>query len=154
MPNYGDAALNLPPDWTRTKFESEQVQYTVGHKEGVAEVRLTKNPEEEHQFFWCDLNHPTDKDVLRDQGFTFVNKDEWTAERWEWNSEGKLRSLLGLLMARPKAVYLAEEDRKRAKREREMVNRAEAEALSLAEQHGIEVTDGDGKRLVRARRNR
>lgn len=155
MPNnYGDAALNLRQTWNRSEYETEQVQYTVGHKDGVSEVRLTKDPEASHQFFWCDVNHPTDKDVLRDQGFKFVTKDEWTTDRWEWNAEGQLRSLLGLLMARPKEAYLAEEARKAKKREREQANRELDGAVAFAQEAGIEVTDLNGKALTRAYRNR
>ncbi len=92
MANYGDVRLNLPADWSRsTVFNRQFVNSTVGHKAGVAEVRLEKNPDKRHAFTWVDRLNRQDVDQNRDDGYAFVKKaDGWIADRWEWDGESFL----------------------------------------------------------------
>jgi hypothetical protein len=132
----------------------------VGHKDGTADVYLTKEPAKRHQFAWVDLNHPTDLDNYRDSGFTFVTRDAWTAERWHWvekgesigwNAEGKLRGLGGqYLMARPAELWLEEQIAKEAAQKPK--NEANEDAIAYAERHGIAVENSRGEVLNKVRK--
>lgn len=95
MANYGDVRLNLPADWSRDSIMNGPfINSTVGHKNGVAEARLEKNPEQRHAFTWADPiprpGHPDDVQNNLDDGYVFVKKDSWIKERWRWDAEGFL----------------------------------------------------------------
>lgn len=92
MPNYGDIRLGLSPQWDRRKtFNKAFINSTVGHKDGVSEIRLKDKPEQKHAFALVDLNNRVDVDQNLDDGYVFVKKAEgWIADRWQWNAEGFL----------------------------------------------------------------
>jgi hypothetical protein len=103
VPNYGDIRLNLPPDWDRRNVSNPQfINSTIGHRNGVSEVRLKDNPEQRHAFAWVDpreVNGQSDVDQNQDDGYTFVKQaDGWIADRWSWDAEGRLRCEGQLLM--------------------------------------------------------
>lgn len=149
MANYGDVALNLPANWDRSMMHNKKLAMVmVGHKEGVADVRLKGEPEKRHQFRWVDPKQNEDIDMFQLDHYRFVNKEEWdkTDLLWTWNAEGRLVGP-GHLMARDAEFYFAEV----AERERE-ADQSEAEderALAAAERAGITVTDLEGNRVKR-----
>lgn len=107
MPNYGDIRLDLPSSWNRrAMFNRALINSTIGHKDGVAEVRLEKNPNQRHAFAWVDLSNRVDVDQNHDDGYVFVKKqDGWIADRWQWNGEGFLYCDGQVLMAIPEEKW-------------------------------------------------
>lgn len=100
--NYGDIRLDLPANWSRANVINKAfMNGSVGHKNGVSEIRLKSDPEQRHAFARVDPNNTMDIDSARDDGYVFVEKSTWDADRWawlgsgpgshpEWNAEGVL----------------------------------------------------------------
>lgn len=92
--NYGDVRLNLPPSWERRNvFNQDFISTTIGHKAGVAEVRLKDSPEQRHAFAFVDPvmrpGHPDEVNQNRDDGYDFVREaGGWVSERFRFNAEG------------------------------------------------------------------
>ena len=106
--NYGDVALNLSPDWDRRKFADKKfIIWTVGHKGGVSDLRLKKEPEKRHQFAWCDPRYKDELDINRSNGYVVVKKEDWdkTEDLWEWNAEDKCVCSGQIAMARPASLF-------------------------------------------------
>lgn len=152
--NYGDVALNLPPDWDRSTIHNKEfTMTTVGHHNGVSDAYLTKDPEARHQFFWLEKGDRRTLQPRLVEGYKFVTKDEWTInlELWEWNAEGLCQNGLEVMMARAEAKYhearqaLVDSRKTAAERQRE-------EEEGLASRTGIVATDEAGERIVRRRR--
>lgn len=156
MANYGDAALNLGPEWARYK-ESDQnfALQIVGHKDGESDVRLKDEPNKRHQFAWVDTKYRDDIAINLTKGYRFVKKDEgWVKaeELWEWDAEGFLVWKTMRLMARPIERLVDDMAKRKQQRERVMgTNKAEEEAAELAARAGIQITGDDKPRRRGAR---
>lgn len=151
MANYGDVALNLPKDWDRAKlYNKEFAIQTVGHREGVADAYLTKEKDAEHQFYWIDPRDYRAIASLTVNGYTFVNKDEWTinTDLWQWNADGRASFGVEVLMARPKAKFIEAEDQRAAFRASKEKKDRDEEARAVAKA-GLKVTDERGDRISR-----
>lgn len=115
--NYGDVALGLPATWDRSAYENKEfILWTVGHVNGVADARLKSDPEAEHQFYWADPKDPHGRDVMLayQRGYQFVTADKWEKHEylWGWDAEGRLTFGGLVLMARPKALWDADQARR------------------------------------------
>lgn len=121
MPNYGDAALRLPHDWSRASLASGQefMAFAVGHENGKADAFLTGDPDKEHQFQFCE---PKDVDRLyhlKSRHYDFCKSDKWTKNDllWEWSPENFIEWKGQRLMARDAAYFHAEEKENKRKEE-------------------------------------
>lgn len=117
MPNYGDVALNLPANWDRTVYESQEfLLTTVGHVNGVADAYLAEDPDKEHQFRWADPKDQHNRDLMLSyqRGYQFVTKDKWTKNPMLWDFDAENRVTFGglVLMARPKERFIADQKRR------------------------------------------
>lgn len=145
MANYGDSRLNLPADWNRnTVFNRPFVHMTIGHNNGISEVRLKDKPDQRHAFAWVDPERREEVDYNTDDGYKFVTEKEWTSDRYEWRADGRLYCQGQVLMAMPKEKFDAlEEERNRY---RPTVDndklRAEAEEIAARNKASIYVPDG------------
>ena len=135
--NYGDVALGLPADWDRNKYQAKRfLLLTVGHSNGKADAFLTKEPEAKHNFRWVDPANQQDIDDNRTNGFDFVQKDTWSKNEllWRWDAQGFVEAYGNRLMARPAALWEAEEARRNAE---------VARVQKAAERHDIKSRRGD-----------
>jgi hypothetical protein len=122
--NYGDCALKLPPDWSRSRMASgvEFTLTTVGHENGRADAFLTMNPGQAHQFTWVAPEDKNRMSVLRTRHYKLVTKSEWTKNEhlWEWDGEGHIVHNGQLMMARERMYFEADEaEQERAQKERD-----------------------------------
>ena len=161
MANYGDIALNLPPDWERARqHDPNYALMTVGHQNGVSDAYLIDEPDKRYQFAWVLRTFkgvPNEEvDINRTKGYSFVKKGEWekNANLWEWDAEGFLTCKGQSLMARPAELFLA--DMAARKRQRDQVmggrNKEEERIAEMAARAGIEVTGSDEGRPVQRRK--
>lgn len=99
--NYGDIRLNLQRNWNRRAIRNNQfVEGTVGHHNGLADVRLERFPDQPHAFCWVDLNNQQDVQANLDDGYVFVKRsDGWVSSRWQWRSDDLLWFKGQVLMA-------------------------------------------------------
>lgn len=158
MANYGDIALNLPADWSRFKqHDQNYALMTIGHAEGVSDVRLTKEPDKRHQFAWVDTRYKDEIDINRTKGYRFVTEKEWTKNEhlWEWDAEGFLLCKGQRLMARDEDRFLADMAARKKQRDSVMrTNKDEDEAQELAARAGIRISaEDDGRPVRRGLRN-
>ena len=152
-PNYGDVALNLPPDWSRslTATDPQFMLTTVGHVNGVADARLKADPGKRHQFRWNAANDPSIS-VFRSRHYSFVNKNagwEKNEELWEWDGEGFIVHNGQRLMARDAEWYFKdlEEEAARSEREAKKNPLAEIDARLRQLEAGSMIEDERGQRL-------
>lgn len=114
MPNYGDVALNLPPDWSRSRLASGQEFHltTVGHENGVADAYITNEPDRLHQFKWVNPLDNTEVSIAKSRHYVFVEKGSWTKNPhlWEWTGEGNIVFNGQYQMARDAEWYYKEEE--------------------------------------------
>lgn len=155
-PNYGDAALNLPPDWSRTRIAGDPafILTTVGHENGVADARLTDDPSKAHQFRWIDPADQNQLSLARTRHYKYCNKNagwEKRDELWEYDGEGFIVLNGQKLMARDGDYYYAEieaeKERKEAEKNRRSVTQEEERAVRALESRGIVVEDERGRPL-------
>lgn len=154
MANYGDVALNLPADWDRAKIHNKEFTFTtIGHKDGVADAYLTKEPDARHKFYAVDKFNRNEIAARRTEGYGYVTKDTWTVNEdyWEWNADGIAQRGVELLMAMPAAKFAELEESRRRFKVMKQEREREAEARE-AEARGIAVTDERGERLTVRRR--
>jgi len=158
MANYGDVALNLPPDWSRERLLNKRPNHmTIGHTAGRSDVALKDDPEARHAFAWCAVGPQfiDELDARKSDGFSFVNKNDWDSVYYEWDAEGYLVAQNQRLMAIPEAKYIELRAAEREELERTSVNTANEEALGLADRvSGITLTNRDGEALNRKRKGR
>lgn len=162
MPNYGDVALNLSPQWNREALHNSNLDYqlwTVGHEGGVSDAFLKEDPERRHQFAWVDPRRTDEVSKNKVKGYEFVKCDKDNPENGAWIKNSKLWdvtaegfvALFGQhLMARPAERFFADQ----AIREKAIANRRDKDgeaAKRLAEQHGIDMTDDDDRPRTRRR---
>lgn len=146
MPNYGDVALGLDAKWDRRNYEnnSDWMLYTVGHTAGESDAYLTDDPDKEHQFRWVDVRDPNELTKALMQGYEFVKNDKWTKHEilWAWDAEGFCIFAGQKLLARPKELWLAgQEKRDRLAKEARADSDREIESVP----DGMIATDGEGK---------
>lgn len=157
MANYGDIALNLPADWSRSKqHDQNYALMTVGHTDGVADARLTKEPDKRHQFAWVDTRYKDEIDINRTKGYVFVKTPDWTKNEsiWEWDAEGFCVCKGQRLMARTEEKFLADMEARRKQRNSVMKqNKDEDEARELAARAGIRISAEDEGRPLQGLRN-
>ena len=145
MPNYGDVALDLKPDFDRRKLhDKKQGMWTVGHLEGVSDATLKEEPNKRNQFAWIDKRYHDELAMHLMAGFEFVTKDRWNINEtlWQWNAEGHCYNQGQLLMARPAALYFEQ----RSARDRELNSREDKESEAAREaalRAGIEYEEDD-----------
>lgn len=155
-PNYGDVALNLPPDWSRARVQGPAAftLTTVGHVGGVADAYLTNDPSKEHQFRWCD---PRDYDAvsdLRTKKYAWCTKDLWTKndDLWEWDGDGWIVRGTERLMARDGIHYFEEIERQKEEKKRQSQRRSlsddEEAAMRRVEARGGTIEDERGRQLT------
>jgi hypothetical protein len=156
MPNYGDVALNLPHDWSRTHMVGDPsfILTTIGHEGGKADARLEADPERRHQFRWCAPNDTTAISTLRSRHYEWVLKSTgWVKNPnlWEWDGEGYIIHNGQRLMARDATFYVeeqAENDRRDAEaRKRRSMTREEEDSLRAIEARGATIEDEQGRQL-------
>lgn len=155
MANYGDVALNLGPDWDRNQLHDRKYALRiVGHKDGIADVYLTKDPDKRHQFAWTDKRYRDEVDLNLADGYRFVKKGEWTKHElmWEWNADDEIAYLGMSLMARPAELYFAAQAEKEQQRNREQKDKHAEEARQIAERSGISIFADDEAPRKRGRR--
>lgn len=155
MPNYGDVALNLPPDWSRGRMvgSPDFMLTAIGHENGVPDVFLTDHPEARNQFTWCDPRDQSRTSVLRTQHYIWVNKADWTKnpDLWEWDGDGFILHNGQRLMARDESHYnKARDDAERATKEREgrQVSSEEEQAVRRLQAQGAIIEDERGRQLT------
>jgi len=153
--NYGDCALNLPPDWSRSRMvgDASFVLTTIGHEGGVSDVFLTMNPGQAHQFTWCDPKDQNKVSVLRSNHYVLCSKADWTKnpQLWEWDGEGHIVHNGQLVWAREKVFYdqdQAEQKRLQQERDGKRATSADEEnTLRRLEQQGAILEDERGRPL-------
>ncbi len=150
MPNYGDVALGLTAAWSRNNYDNQEfLMGTVGHENGVADAYLKDAPEARHQFYFADPKDQKDISTMQMRGYVFVQKDVWVKHPilWgDWDAQGHINYGGTNLMARPEALYLADQTR-RAKLSTRV--RAEADADVRTVPNGLVATDENGDAMVR-----
>ena len=122
MNNYGDVALNLKPDWDRRRISNKKYAlWIVGHDNGKSDAYKKADENARHQFAWIDPRYAEELAINLSSGFTYVTKAEWTMNEqlWQWNAEDKCYNQGQLLMARPAALWFAQQ----AEREKELAGR-------------------------------
>lgn len=142
MPNYGDVALNLSPNWNR-QLESDRkfALWIVGHDGGISDAALKSDMDARHQFAWIDPVKARDELAINlSSGFKYVTSDLWDINEtlWQWNAEGKCYNQGQLLMARPAALWFAQ----KAAVEREIGGRKDQhgpEGDEIARRAGLKV---------------
>ena len=154
--NYGDVALTLPANWNR-RAQSDQAYAlnTIGHTDGVSDVRLKDEPEQKHQFAWVEPRYRDEISLNQSKGYRFVKKDDgWVAESlWEWDAEGFLIRADGQrLMARSFERFLEDMAARKEQRDRVMnTSRVDEDVARLAAKFGISITGDGGKPVKRVR---
>ena len=160
MPNYGDVALNLRPDFDRSMVVHSMLLNTlVGHVGGKADMHLEDAPDELHQFQFVNMADRDKLSLAKMKGYKFVKKSEkwWINEDvFTWTPEGFAENTGGdRAMFRPASLYLKEQaqmtdEQKRRKRAQQQEDAAEeAKVLKVGGQ--VAVLDGSGRELRPAR---
>lgn len=151
--NYGDAGLNLPPDWSRGRNIGHPgfLNTTVGHENGIADAYLTMNPGQAHQFRWCAPEDQDATSTLRTQHFEPCTKKEWTKNPhlWMFDGEGFIIHNGQRLWAREKSFYLADREaaEEEQKRRTQKTQREDDQAEARASAHGATIEDDRGRTL-------
>lgn len=151
MANFGDVALNLPKDWDRARLYNQKFSLqTVGHKNGVADAYLTKDPDAEHQFYWVDPRDYRHIAELKIDGYKFVEKGEWTINEdlWGWSTDDRATFGTEILMARPAEKFYSAQKAREDARKSEAQRKRDEEAARVAAA-GMAVTDERGQRISR-----
>lgn len=157
--NYGDCALNLPADWSRSRNVGGAgfILLTVGHERGVADAYRTMNPGQLHQFRWCAPEDQEGYSVLRTQHYVECARADWTKNEhlWMWNAEGFIVHNGQHLMAREKHFY--DEDklaaaREQTAREGKPVGDDEAREVARAQSLGAIIENENGRPMKPLRR--
>lgn len=154
MPNYGDVALNLAPNWSRRSENDQQLALRIiGHEAGVPDVCLKDDPEARHQFARVEPRYKDEIDINRVKGYEFVTEGQWmkNVPIWQWDANGHLDIAGQLVMARPEHLYVEELERRRRLR----LSRKDKEldtARALAERNDIQFEEEAGSRVRRKRR--
>lgn len=156
QPNYGDVALNLPPDWDRYGVVTNQgfLVTTVGHVNGKADLYLTEKPWERHQFYWASPEDQQNVNIQRGKHYRYVTKTDWSKneELWEWDGEGYVVYAGQRAMAREAQWYIKEkEEQERLEAEasgKRAVDADEERAMRKLESRGVTITDDRGRQLT------
>jgi hypothetical protein len=148
--NYGDAALNLGPEWARYKENDQNYALQiVGHDGGESDVYLKTDPDKKHQFAWVDTKYSEDVQINQSKRYRFVKKDDGWVKRdglWDWDAEGFLVFRTLRLMARDESELAAEMGKRKAQRDRVMggetkedqeIERLEARAEGKPKRKGL-----------------
>lgn len=147
--NYGDVSLNLPASWSRSRYERQKhINAIVGHVEGVADLRLTKTPKQQHQFVWSNPRDLDLLDSLREQGYEYVKQSTWTKNEklWTWDAEGFCLRDGDRAMARPAELFYQEREEKQ-RNPRDLNKAADSELAS--KMSGNVIARGlSGERLI------
>ena len=155
-PNYGDVALNLSADWSRSSIAGDPsfVLTTVGHEAGRADAFLLDNPSKQHQFQWVSPSDQNSVSIARTRHYGFCNKNQgWEKNEylWEFDGEGFIIHNGQRLMARDRMWYDQERDadkrRKEAEKKRRSVTPEEERAVSALESRGVIIEDERGRPL-------
>lgn len=152
--NYGDVALNLPADWSRTRLSNEAFGLLiVGHEGGEADVFLTDEPDKQHQFKFVDPNNQAEISMALTHHYEFCIKGKWDKREnlWAWNAEGRIHYMGNQIMARDRKFY-DEDLQKREDIAKKNVEREDNAVAALADKHGFEVYDEAQKPLRAGRR--
>lgn len=155
MPNYGDVALNLPPDWSRTRVGGDTAftLLTVGHENGIADAFLTDDPDKAHQFRWCAPDDKNAMSTLRTRHYQLCTSKDWTKnpDLWEWDGDGYILHNGQRLLARDGIYYyqdIAEKERLDKQREgRRGVTQEEEQSMARVEAQGAIIEDERGRQL-------
>lgn len=153
--NYGDVALKLPADWSRSRMVGDAafVLTTVGHECGIADAYLTESPGLRHQFTWCAPEDQNRMSTLRTKHYELCAQSTWTKNPhlWMWDGEGFIIHNGQRLMARDRVYYDQEEaDNLRADEERDKkrsVSQEEENAMRRLESQGAIIEDERGRQL-------
>lgn len=153
MANYGDVALNLDANWDRRSVRDQKyAAFIIGHSNGIADAALKEEPDKRHQFVWIDLRAEDELQANLSNDFEFVKAGVWTINEklWKWDAEGRCNNQGFRLMARPAALYFAQQ----TARDKELAARKERvdDADVAATRAGIEFTDESGKTARTAKR--
>jgi hypothetical protein len=152
--NYGDVALGLSADWSRSKETNQEYALgIIGHEGGEADVFLKDEPEQKHQFAFVDTKFADEVAMNRVKKYAFVKKcDGWVqrANLWDWDSEDFLVHKGQRLMARKGEHFIAEMEQ-RAKVYNLSQSRADKEAREIAARSGIEMEE-EGRKVVKRKR--
>jgi hypothetical protein len=154
-PNYGDVALNLPPDWSRSRLASGEdfMIKAIGHENGKADVYKKDHPGDKNQFQWCAKSDTNRLNRLRTKHYVEVIRGQWEKNPllWEWDGESHVFHEGEFLMAREERFYLEDEEkrkREQAERDGSRADSREEEAFMRSiEQRGGEITDDRGRQL-------
>ena len=142
MANYGDVALALKADWDRNKYEQQEwILSTVGHKDGKADLCLTREPDKRHQFYWADPKDQNDVTMAVLRGYEFVTKSAWTKNLilWSWNAEDHVFHAGLVAMARPAERFYADQQRRD-----KIASKSKSYQDDARVPEGIIATDADG----------
>lgn len=151
--NYGDCALKLPSDWSRTRMSGAAsfILTTVGHERGIADAFLTSNPGQSHQFTWCSPEDQNNVSMLRTNHYDFCMRTEWTknANLWMIDGEGYIVHNGQRLMARERKYYDADKEQADAEIERRdsKVSREDAQIEARVASQGAILEDENGRQL-------
>lgn len=154
-PNYGDVALNLPPDWSRLRMMGDQsfLLTTIGHENGVPDVFKTDNAGDKYQYQWINPRDLSRISTSRSRKYEQVTRSTWSKNPnlWEWDGNGNLIHNGTFLYARPAEAYYADQDALDEATERRDSKRSmsqdEEEALRKIERQGAIVEDDRGRPL-------
>lgn len=151
--NYGDCALNLPPDWSRGRNVGHPgfLNTTVGHENGVSDAYLKMDPGKAHQFRWCAPEDQDATSTMRTQHFEPCMKADWTknAFLWMWDGEGYIVHNGQRLWARDKQYYLADKEAaaEEQKRRNQKTQHDDEQAEARAVAQGVTIEDDRGREL-------
>lgn len=153
--NYGDVALSLPPDWSRSRIAGSPtfVLTTVGHESGIPDAFLTEHPSVVHQFRWADPADGNTVSILRTKHYQLCNKSEWSKNPslWEFDGEGRIIHNGQALYARDRIYYdqdKEDEDARRDQRdEKRSTSQEEERTMRTIESRGGTIEDERGRPL-------
>lgn len=152
--NYGDVALDLPPDWSRSRLAGDPtfMLTAVGHEHGVPDAYLTDKPKERHQFKWLNPQVQSEVSIHRTRKYAPVTKAEWSKnpDLWDWDGEGHVVYNGQILYARDEIYYVDDKEtlaRSQAERDRKTDPREQAAMQSIASRGGM-IEDERGRPLV------
>lgn len=157
MPNYGDLALNLPPDWTRPEDPDSFNLAIVGHVAGKADAYRKDDEDARHQFAWVTPRYLDTISRYRSQGYAFCKSAEWEKNPllWEWDAESFCIHEGQRLMARTEDRFLASMAKRADQRDKVMGTKRNEEdemVQRLAKRLGIIVTEDDDVEVRQPRR--
>lgn len=153
--NYGDVALDLPPDWSRSRLAGDPgfMLTAVGHENGVPDAYMTDQPKQRHQFKWLNPKDQAEKATHRTRHYETVTNTRWTKNEnlWDWDAEGHVVYNGLILYARDEVYYVDEkETQDRLKKERDEKKNTEEEERLIAKllKRGATMEDERGRPLL------